>query len=154
MNSFSFPQNCYANGDYNSLPELKNFLFRDNRLSHRAAGKKQKLRWSDEERAKIFEERARQKSVSQMKEMERIWKERVDLARSEVLAHCESRIEQVETQCRRHVAKIEQQCSQKLQEARDLLSGSESDSEDRTPSAPLPRLPSVSNYKYSILSLP
>lgn len=103
---------------------------------------------------RIFEEKARKKSESKMKELERMWREKVELARSEVLAHCESRIEEVETQCQLHVAQIERQCSQRLQRARELLSVSDSDSEDRTPSAPLPRQPSDFNYKYSILSLP
>ena len=142
------------NDDNDSLPELQKLLFLDNRtMSYRTSGLKKKLRWSEEERLKTFEEKAHKKSESKMKELERIWRERVELARSEVLAHCESRIEQVENQCRQHVEQIERQCTQKLQKARDLLS-SESDTEDRTPSAPLPRLPCDFNYKYSVLSLP
>ena len=47
-------------------------------------------------------------------QMEKEWTERVAMARSEALAHCEARIAEVERQCRAKVTAIEQKCQQKL----------------------------------------
>lgn len=47
-------------------------------------------------------------------QIEKEWNEKVSMARSEALAHCEARIAEVERQCRAKVAAIEQRCQKKL----------------------------------------
>lgn len=51
-------------------------------------------------------------------QMEYLWKERLEAARTEMMARYESRIAQVEQKCRLRVAQIERQCSERLQAAK------------------------------------
>lgn len=88
-------------------------------------------------------------SLSRMVQNEKTWREKVEMARAEVLAHCESRIAEVEKQCQMRVARIEKQCTNRLQAAKDALSDS---TKSRAPSAPLHQ--KQSEYKISVLSLP
>lgn len=66
---------------------------------------------------------------------EYLWKERLDAARTEIMARYESRIAEVEQQCKLRVAQIERQCSERLQAARVALS--DVVQVERVPSAPV-----------------
>ena len=55
---------------------------------------------------------------------EQSWQEKLEQARAEVLARCESRIAQVERHCQDKVAKMERQCSRQLEVARSVLGDS------------------------------
>ena len=56
-----------------------------------------------------------------MLEIERNWPEKIAMARAEVLAHCESRILEVEWQYEAKLKAMEQQCSRRLEAVRDAL---------------------------------
>lgn len=56
--------------------------------------------------------------------VEQSWKDKLDQARAEVLAKCESRIAQVERHCQDKVAKMERQYSRQLEAARSVLGDS------------------------------
>ena len=76
-----------------------------------------KLKWSGKDGEKIanrIEEKIRRTSETRLMQMEKEWTERVAMARSEALAHCEARIAEVERQCKAKVTAIEQKCQKKL----------------------------------------
>lgn len=138
---------------YNDEDELRQLLFQDNKTGLTKKAHLKKLRWSDSQLQKKDINKMKKKSESMLRHMEQIWKDRVDLARSEVLAHCQNRIAEVEKQCQAHVARIERQCCASIEQARQQYMSS-SDDEERTPSAPPQQQLAESNYKYSVLSLP
>ena len=81
------------------------------------AGDLKKLKWTGKDGEKIanhIEEKIRRTSETRLLQIEKQWNDKVAMARSEALAHCESRIAEVERQCRAKVAAIEQKCQQKL----------------------------------------
>ena len=86
-------------------------------------------------------------SLYRMVQNERTWREKVEMARAEVVAHCESRIAEVERQCQMRVAQIEKQCTARLQAARDALGES---CRSRVPSVPPQQTPST--HKLSVTS--
>ena len=76
-----------------------------------------KLKWTGKDGEKIanhIEEKIRRTSETRVMQIEKQWSDKVAMARSEALAHCEARIVEVERQCRAKVAAIEQKCQQKL----------------------------------------
>ena len=76
-----------------------------------------KLKWSGQDGEKIvnhIEEKIRRTSETRLLQIQKEWSEKVTMARSEALAHCEARIAEVERQCRAKVAAIEQRCQQRL----------------------------------------
>lgn len=99
--------------------ELRRILFKppeEADLSLKADDLK-KLKWTGKDGEKIanhIEEKIRRTSETRLLQMEKEWTEKVSMARSEALAHCEARIAEVERQCRAKVAAIEQRCHQKL----------------------------------------
>lgn len=97
----------------------------------------QKIKLSCQEGESIadqLEEKIRRTSESRVLQMEHSWQERLELARTELLAQCESRIAEVEQQCKVKVAQIERQCSERLQAARAVLA--DVMQAERAPSAP------------------
>ena len=84
-----------------------------------------KLKWSGKDGERIvnhIEEKIRRTSEVRVLEMEKHWQEKVALARAEVLAHCESRIVEVEEQYKMKLEMIQRQCSQRLEAVREALS--------------------------------
>ena len=87
-------------------------------------------------------------SLHRMVQNEKTWREKVETARAQVLAHCESRIAEVERQCQMRVAQIEKQCTDRLQAARDALGeGSKSRPPSILPQQTQPK------HKFSVTSL-
>ena len=99
--------------------ELKRILFKgpeESDLSLKADDLK-KLKWTGQDGEKIanhIEEKIRRTSETRLLQIQKEWSEKVTMARSEALAHCEARIAEVERQCRAKVAAIEQRCQQKM----------------------------------------
>lgn len=103
--------------------ELRRILFQshENDLSLKADDLK-KLKWTGKDGEKIanhIEEKIRRTSETRLLQMEREWTDKVAMARSEALAHCEARIAEVERQCRAKVAAIEQRYQQRLKNILD-----------------------------------
>ena len=76
-----------------------------------------KLKWTGQDGEKIanhIEEKIRRTSETRLLQIQKEWSDKVTMARSEALAHCEARIAEVERQCRAKVAAIEQRCQQKM----------------------------------------
>ena len=123
--------NCNIHGDDCDCEELRKILFHNNEMK---VDDLKRLKWNGTDGAIIatkLEEKIRRTSETTALQLEHTWQEKMQLARSEVLAHCESRIAQVERECQLKVARIERQCSQKIQAARDILCDT-----PRPPSAP------------------
>ena len=117
----SFLQDCNLQpGGQCNCAELRRILFQSQEeetdVSLKADDLK-KLKWTGKDGEKIanhIEEKIRRTSETRLLQMEKEWNDRVAMARSEALAHCEARIAEVERQCRAKVAAIEQRCEQKL----------------------------------------
>ena len=83
-----------------------------------------KLKWTGKDGERIanhIEEKIRRTSEVRVLEMEKSWQEKVAMARAEVLAHCESRIMEVEQQYQAKLEAIQHQCSRRLEAVRDAL---------------------------------
>lgn len=125
--------NLHSNEDCD-CEELRKILFHNNEMK---ADDLKKLKWKGADGAIIatkLEEKIRRTSETTALQLEHTWQEKMQLARAEVLAHCESRIVEIERECKMKVARIERQCSQRMQAARDILGGD--DTPLRPPSAP------------------
>ena len=125
--------NCNLQESHCSCAELKRILFREKEIFKTDDLKTLKMSSKEGENIAIqLEERIRRTSESQMIEANHtVWHERLELARAEVVAHCESRIAEVEEQCKMKVARIERQCNERLLAARQMLMDV-----SRVPSAP------------------
>ena len=83
-----------------------------------------KLKWTGKDGERIanhIEEKIRRTSEVRVLEIEKSWQEKVAMARAEVLAHCESRIMEVEQQYQAKLEAIQHQCSRRLEAVRDAL---------------------------------
>ena len=83
-----------------------------------------KLKWTGKDGERIanhIEEKIRRTSEVRVLEIEKNWQEKIAMARAEVLAHCESRILEVERQYEAKLKAMEQQCSRRLEAVRDAL---------------------------------
>ena len=129
------PENCNIHGKCD-CNELRQILFNSSEKFKTDDFKKlKKLSTEDggESIASHLEEKIRRTSESRVLKIEQSWQERLELARAEVLAHCETRIAEVEHQCKEKVAMVEQRCSERLQAAKSILANVVG---DRAPSAP------------------
>ena len=83
-----------------------------------------KLKWTGRDGERIanhIEEKIRRTSEVRVLEVEKLWQEKVAMARAEVLAHCESRIAEIERQYDAKIMSIQRQCNRRLDAAREAL---------------------------------
>lgn len=134
-------QNCNLQESQCGCAELKKIIMGDKEILK--SDELKKLKWVCEDGENIknqLEAKICHTSETQALQLQRSWQERLELAKAEVLAHCESRIAEVEEQCRQKVALIERQCNERLQVARQVLT-------DATRTGRVPSAPSVSLYR-------
>jgi hypothetical protein len=127
MNLLSGLEECNLQLDNQcNCVELRRILFQnpDSDMQLKTEDLK-KLKWSGKDGERIvnhIEEKIRRTSEVRVLEMEKHWQEKVAMARAEVLAHCESRIIEVEEQYRARLEQVQRQCSERLEAVRAALS--------------------------------